>query len=119
MGWKDEQGYVYLSDRETDMILVGGSNVYPAEVEAALDEHPRVASSCVIGLPDEEYGNAVHAIVQALEPVAAAELDAFLGERVAKYKRPRTYEFVTTPLRGDDGKVRRSALRAERLPARR
>jgi bile acid-coenzyme A ligase len=118
MGWKDGQGYIYLSDRETDMILVGGSNVYPAEVEAALDEHPRVASSCVIGLPDEEYGNAVHAIVQALAPVAAAELDAFLGERVAKYKRPRTYEFVTAPLRGDDGKVRRSALRAERLPAR-
>ena len=51
------------------MILVGGSNVYPAEVEAALDEHPAVASSCVIGLPDEEYGNAVHAIVQALEPL--------------------------------------------------
>jgi len=118
MGWKDEHGYIYLSDRETDMILVGGSNVYPAEVEAALDEHPRVASSCVIGLPDEEYGNAVHAIVQTVTPLTGAELDAFLGSRVAKYKRPRTYEFVTTPLRGDDGKVRRSALRAERLPAR-
>jgi bile acid-coenzyme A ligase len=118
MGWKDEQGYIYLSDRETDMILVGGSNVYPAEVEASLDEHPKVASSCVIGLPDEEYGNAVHAIVQALEPLTAAELDAFLRARVAKYKRPRTYEFVALPLRGDDGKVRRSALRAERVAAR-
>ena len=118
MGWKDEQGYVYLSDRETDMILVGGSNVYPAEVEAALDEHPRVASSCVIGLPDEEYGNAVHAIVQATAPLSAAELEAFLAERVAKYKRPRTYEFVSAPLRGDDGKVRRTALRAERVAAR-
>ena len=115
MGWKDEQGYVYLSDRETDMILVGGSNVYPAEVEAALDEHPRVAGSCVIGLPDEEYGNAVHAIVQALEPITGSELEAFLASRLVKYKRPRTYEFVTTPLRADDGKVRRSALRAERL----
>ncbi len=118
MGWTDEQGYIYLSDRETDMILVGGSNVYPAEVEAALDEHPKVASSCVIGLPDEEYGNVVHAIVQAPEPPTAAELDAFLGSRLAKYKRPRTYEFVTAPLRGDDGKVRRSALRAERVAAR-
>ena len=117
MGWKDEEGYLYLSDRQTDMILVGGSNVYPAEVEAALDEHPQVASSCVIGLPDEEYGNVVHAIVQALEPPTAAELDAFLASRLAKYKRPRTYEFVTAPLRGDDGKVRRSALRAERVPA--
>jgi bile acid-coenzyme A ligase len=115
MGRFDEDGYLYLSDRETDMILVGGSNVYPAEVEAALDEHPSVASSCVIGLPDDEYGNAVHAIVQAVEPLTAAELDSFLAERLVKYKRPRTYEFVAMPLRGDDGKVRRSALRAERI----
>jgi bile acid-coenzyme A ligase len=115
MGRFDEDGYLYLSDRETDMILVGGSNVYPAEVEAALDEHPGVASSCVIGLPDDEYGNAVHAIVQAVEPLTAASLDSFLAERLVKYKRPRTYEFVSTPLRGDDGKVRRSALRAERI----
>jgi bile acid-coenzyme A ligase len=92
--------------------------VYPAEVEAALDEHPKVASSCVIGLPDEEYGNIIHAIVQAVEPLTAAELEAFLGARLARYKHPRTYELVTTPLRGDDGKVRRSALRAERLPGR-
>jgi acyl-CoA synthetase (AMP-forming)/AMP-acid ligase II len=118
VGWKDDEGYVYLSDRETDMILVGGSNVYPAEVEAALDEHPRVASSCVIGLPDEEYGNAVHAIVQALEPLTTTELETFLAARLVKYKRPCTYEFVSTPLRGDDGKVRRTALRAERLAAR-
>jgi bile acid-coenzyme A ligase len=118
MGWMDEEGYVYLSDRETDMILVGGSNVYPAEVEAALDEHPAVASSCVIGLPDEEYGSAVHAIVQAAGPLTGAELEDFLAARVARYKRPRTYEFVTTPLRGDDGKVRRSALRAERVTGR-
>jgi len=118
MGRIDADGYVYLSDRETDMILVGGSNVYPAEVEAALDEHPAVASSCVIGLPDEEYGNAVHAIVQTRESLTGHELERFLGERLVKYKRPRTYEFVTTPLRGDDGKVRRTALRAQRLARR-
>jgi len=111
----DADGYVYLSDRDTDMILVGGANVYPAEVEAALDEHPRVTSSCVIGLPDDEYGNAVHAIVQTLNPLSRAELGAFLASRLAKYKLPRTYEFVATPLRGDDGKVRRTALRAERI----
>jgi len=115
MGRMDAEGFVYLSDRETDMILVGGANVYPAEVEAALDEHPKVASSCVIGLPDDEYGNAVHAIVQPLEPLSDAELDDFLRARLTRYKRPRTYEFVATPLRGDDGKVRRTALRAERL----
>jgi bile acid-coenzyme A ligase len=118
MGRQDEEGYIYLSDRETDMILVGGANVYPAEIEAALDEHPGVASSCAIGLPDDEYGNAVHAIVQAKDALTGAELEAFLASRLARYKRPRTYEFVTMPLRGDDGKVRRTALRAERLAAR-
>src|ERR671937_139959 len=71
MGWKDADGYIYLSDRETDMILVGGSNVYPAEIEAALDEHPKVKSSCVIGLPDDEYGNIVHAMVHTPARVAA------------------------------------------------
>jgi bile acid-coenzyme A ligase len=118
MGWKDADGYVYLSDRDTDMILVGGANVYPAEIEAALDEHPRIASSCVIGLPDEEYGNRVHAIVQTAGPVEPGELEKFLGERLVRYKAPRSYEFVTEPLRGDDGKVRRSALRAARLATR-
>ena len=97
------------------MILVGGSNVYPAEVEAALDEHPKVRSSCVIGLPDDEYGNVVHAIIQTAEPITPPELDEFLRSRLTKYKRPRTYEFVAEPLRGDDGKVRRSALRAGRI----
>ena len=117
MGRQDADGYIYLSDRETDMILVGGANVYPAEVEAALDEHPSVTSSCVIGLPDDEYGNIVHAIVQARAPLAPSELDAFLGTRLARYKVPRTYEFVPDPLRGDDGKVRRSAHRAARVSA--
>jgi bile acid-coenzyme A ligase len=60
----------------------------------------------------------VHAIVQAKDALTGAELEAFLASRLARYKRPRTYEFVTMPLRGDDGKVRRTALRAERLAAR-
>ena len=119
LGYKDADGYIYLSDRETDMILVGGANVYPAEVEAALDEHPHVTSSCVIGLPDEEYGNIVHAVVQASGTLAPSDLEEFLSARLAKYKRPRTYEFVATPLRGDDGKVRRTALRAARITSRR
>lgn len=118
MGWSDADGYLYISDRDTDMILVGGANVYPAEVEAALDEHPDVQSSCVIGLPDEDYGNVVHALVQSERPLDPTALDEFLRERLTKYKLPRAYEFVTEPLRGDDGKVRRSALRSERLPKR-
>lgn len=118
MGMLDADGYLYLSDRQTDMILAGGANVYPAEVEAAIDEHPRVRSSAVIGLPDDDLGNRVHAIVQTddgseLEP---DELRDFLADRLVRYKVPRSYEFTTEPLRDDAGKLRRSALRAERLP---
>jgi bile acid-coenzyme A ligase len=117
MGSMDEDGYLYLSDRQTDMVLVGGSNVYPAEVEAAIDEHPRVRSSAVIGLPDDDLGNRVHAIVQTDDGSAldVDELRAFLGERLVRYKVPRSFEFVAEALRDDAGKVRRSALRAERV----
>ena len=117
MGWMDADGYLYLSDRQTDMILAGGSNVYPAEVEAALDEHPRVRSCAVIGLPDDDLGNRVHAIVQTDDggPIDIDELRAHLGERLVRYKVPRSFEFVAEALRDDAGKVRRSALRAERL----
>jgi bile acid-coenzyme A ligase len=115
MGWLDAEGYLYLTDRQTDMILVGGANVYPAEVEAALDAHPRVRSSAVIGLPDEDLGSRVHAIVQADGAVADDELVAFLRDRLAPYKVPRSFERTSAPLRDDAGKVRRSALRAERL----
>lgn len=116
MGWMDADGYLYLGDRSTDMILVGGSNVYPAEVEAVLDEHPAIASSCVIGLPDDDLGNVVHAIVQVAEGahVTDEELASYLGERLVRYKVPRSFERVDKPLRDDAGKVRRSALRAER-----
>ncbi|MEN3274205.1 MAG: bile acid-coenzyme ligase [Actinomycetota bacterium] len=116
MGRLDEDGYLYLGDRMQDMILSGGSNIYPAEVEAALQEHPAVRSCVVIGLPDDDLGNRVHAIVEADE--AAIDLDelrSFMGERVVRYKVPRTFELVTESLRDDAGKVRRAALRAERL----
>ena len=115
LGYLDEDGYLYLTDRLNDMILVGGANVYPAEVEAALDEHPAVRSSCVIGLPDDELGSRVHAIVQAPPEVSDQELLAHLAERLAPYKIPRTLERTDQYLRDDAGKVRRSALRAERL----
>jgi bile acid-coenzyme A ligase len=115
LGHMDAEGYLYLADREKDMILVGGANVYPAEVEAALDEHPAVGSSCVIGLPHEDLGDVPHAIVQLEREVSDAELLAHLGERLAKYKLPRSIERVSEPLRSEAGKVRRSALRAERV----
>jgi bile acid-coenzyme A ligase len=116
MGWLDAGGYLYLTDRQTDMILVGGANVYPAEVEAALEAHPKVRSSAVIGLPDEDLGNRIHALVDVDGEVDDAELAAWLRDRLAPYKLPRSYERAAEPLRDEAGKVRRSALRAARLP---
>jgi bile acid-coenzyme A ligase len=117
MGKVDEGGYLYLGDRKTDMILSGGANVYPNEVEGQLQEHPGVLSCAVIGLPDDDLGQRVHAIVQAEASVTTSELVAFLEGRLVRYKVPRTFEFVDQPLRDDAGKVRRSALRSERVNA--
>jgi bile acid-coenzyme A ligase len=115
LGWFDADGYLYLADRRTDMILVGGSNVYPAEIEAALDEHPLVQSSAVIGLPDEDLGNRIHAVIQPRLGLDLDHLHAHLAEKLVAYKRPRSIELVEEPLRDDAGKVRRSQLRAERI----
>jgi bile acid-coenzyme A ligase len=115
LGWMDDEGYLFLADRRTDMIVSGGANVYPAEVEAALTAHPCVIDCVAIGLPDEDLGARVHAIVQAdtgtLDEQALRE---HLADRLVLYKTPRTYEFTTLPLRDDAGKVRRSALRDQR-----
>lgn len=120
LGHIDADGYVYLADRRADLILVGGSNVYPAEVEAALSEHPHVLSSCVVGLPDDDLGARVHAIVQldaAVSPTVVSDDDlrAHLRARLTPDKVPSTFERVELPLRDDAGKIRRSALRAARL----
>ena len=114
----DEAGYLYLADRRTDLILAGGANIYPAEVEAALDEHPLVRSCAVIGLPDEDLGQRVHAIVEldsSAGDVTDDELRAFLAERLVGYKIPRSFERAAGPVRDDAGKVRRSGLLQERL----
>lgn len=117
IGEFDADGYLYLHDRRSDMLLVGGVNVYPAEVESALAEHPDVLSSAVIGLPDADRGNRIHAIVQVEQGCAttAEEISSFLATRLSRHKRPRSVELVDTPLRSAAGKLRRSALRAERL----
>jgi bile acid-coenzyme A ligase len=115
LGYMDGDGYLYIADRDTDMILVGGANVYPAEVEAALDAHPAVVSSCVIGLPHEDLGNVPHAIVQLDRECSDDELLNHLRAHLVTYKLPRSFERSDAPLRDDAGKVRRSALRAERV----
>jgi bile acid-coenzyme A ligase len=115
LGYLDEDGFLYLVDRKTDMIVTGGANVYPAEIEGAIDGHPAVRSSAVVGLPDDDLGQRVHAIVDAPAGVTEAELRAELADRLVRYKIPRTFEFVDEPLRDDAGKVRRSALREARM----
>jgi bile acid-coenzyme A ligase len=97
------------------MILVGGSNVYPAEIEAALEEHPAVQSCAVIGLPDDDLGARIHAIVNVQGEVTPEDLKAHLADRLVTYKRPKSFEFVDEPVRDDAGKVRRTALRDARI----
>lgn len=117
MGYMDEDGYLYLSDRRTDMILSGGANIYPAEVESAIEAFAGVRSSAVIGLPHADLGNAVHAIVDAPGGIDEQALQEHLNSRLVRYKIPRSFEFVSEPLRDDAGKVRRRALRDARLAA--
>jgi bile acid-coenzyme A ligase len=117
LGSLDPDGYLYLADRKTDMVVTGGANVYPAEVEAALEAHPAVRSSAVIGLPDDDLGQRLHAILETAEPVSDDELREHLAEHLVIYKIPRSFERVDRPLRDDAGKLRRSALREARLPA--
>lgn len=112
----DEDGYLYLSDRLSDMILVGGANIYPAEVEAAIDAYPGVRSSAVIGLPDEDMGARLHAVIDRPEgPVPEADMLAHLKDRLVRYKIPKSFEYTAEAVRDDAGKVRRKSLREARL----
>lgn len=117
LGRVDAEGYLYLADRRTDLIISGGANIYPAEVEAAVDAFPGVLASVAIGLPDEDLGQRVHAIVE-MHRDAPFDVDAlreFLAQRLVTYKMPRSFETTFERLRDDSGKVRRKALREARL----
>jgi bile acid-coenzyme A ligase len=115
LGWLDEGGYLFLADRRTDMIISGGANVYPAEVEAALSEHEDIVDVAVIGVPDPEWGRRVHAIVQ-LRPgegtPTSEDLRDHCRQRLAAYKVPKTFEFTELLPRSAAGKLRRSSLEA-------
>jgi bile acid-coenzyme A ligase len=120
LGWLDEDGFLFLADRRVDMIITGGANVYPAEVESALSEHPGVQDVVVIGLADPEWGRRVHAVVQRAddgEPVDTDTLLAYAKTRLAGYKVPKTIEFVDVIPRSEATKVNRAALIAEREPS--
>ena len=117
LGWLDEDGYLYMADRRSDMIVTGGVNVFPAEVEAALSEHPGIADVVVIGLRDPEWGRRVHAIVQPADTSrapAAEDVIAFARARLASYKVPKTVEFIDLIPRSEAMKLSRNAFVAER-----
>lgn len=113
IGYLDADGYLYLCDRARDMIIAGGVNIYPAEIEAALGRMPGIADCAVFGVPHEEWGEAVHAVIQP-EPDARLTGDAviaFAREHLAKFKIPRTVEFMERLPREESGKLLKRKLR--------
>ena len=111
MGYLDADGYLYVCDRDSDMIISGGVNIYPAEIEHALMHHPQVADCAVIGIPNEEYGESLLGMVEATaEGVTELALQEWLKSRLAAYKVPRQFVFEKLP-RDDNGKIAKRRLR--------
>jgi long-chain acyl-CoA synthetase len=118
MGYLDEDGFLFLCDRAKDLIISGGVNIYPAEVEGALSAHPSVGDVAVIGVPDAEWGEQVKAVVELVDGIVpsddlAHELMAWCRDRLAGYKCPRSVEFRASLPRTDGGKLLKRHLRDE------
>jgi len=111
--YMDEEGFIYIQDRIKDMIVSGAENIYPAEIESVLFEHPAVADAAVVGIPDEKFGEAVLAllVLKQGESVDAETIEAFCRERLAGYKIPRQVEFIDEMPRNASGKVLKRELR--------
>lgn len=115
LGYYDEKGFIYIADRKKDMIITGGENVYPKEVEDVLYRHPAVKEAAVIGVPDPHWVERVHALVVLKENAQAAEEDiiSFCRECIAHYKAPKTVEFVESLPKNPQGKTLKKELRAK------
>lgn len=113
LGCLDEDGFLFIVDRACDMVISGGVNIYPAEIEAVLQQMPGVADCAVFGIPDAEFGEALAAVVQPLPQVAldADQVIAFLKPHLAGYKMPHKVDFVTGMPREDTGKIFKRKLR--------
>lgn len=111
LGYVNDDGYLFIVDRRKDMVITGGANVYPAEVEAVLVEHPNIDEVAVIGMPDDEYGEIVTAVVVAHGELNSEEVIAFAREHLVAYKSPRRVEFVDVLPRDQMGKVLKRVLR--------
>jgi len=118
IAYRDDEGYYYIADRKNDMIISGGMNIYPAEIEAALDASPDIYEVAVFGIPNEEWGESVHAVVVPSRPgVTPEEVTAFAREHLAGYKVPRSVSFVEELPKTGSGKVLKRELRAPFWPA--
>ena len=115
MGYFDADGYLFIADRKHDMVISGGVNIYPREIEDVLITHPKVLDVAVIGVPDPEWGEQLKAIVQLKpgESATAEEIIAFARQRVADYKRPRSVDFVTELPREPSGKLYKRKLKEQ------
>ena len=114
IAYRDPEGYYYICDRRIDMIISGGVNIYPAEIEATLAAHPAILDVAVIGVPDDQWGESVKAVV-SLRPgksASAVDLIAFCAERLADYKKPRSVDFVDELPRNPAGKLLKNKIRA-------
>jgi acyl-CoA synthetase (AMP-forming)/AMP-acid ligase II len=111
--YMDEEGYLYIHDRVKEMIISGGENIYPAEVENAIFAHPKVADVAIIGIPDDRWGEAVKAVVvvQPGEKLTAQEVIDFARDRIAHYKCPKSVDFIDALPRNPSGKILRRELR--------
>ena len=112
IAYRDEEGFFSICDRKGDMVITGGMNVYPAEIEAVLVAHPSVADAAVFGVPSDEWGETVHAVVTTREDVADEALTAFCREHLASYKLPRGYTRMEEIPRSASGKILKKELRA-------
>jgi fatty-acyl-CoA synthase len=113
-GYMDEDGFIYIHDRIKDMIISGAENIYPAEVESAICDHPDVAEAAVVGIPDDKWGEAVKAIV-VMKPgktATATDIINFTRAKIAGYKTPKTVDFIPALPRNPSGKILRRELRA-------